>query len=186
MEMHLYVLFVKTGYEQQTAYKISQVWKIDGLQPFIPMYDTYFKKNGMMKLEKKETFPGYVFIETIFEGKDFYLTIKPFILLSQNTFKLLRHGNECGSENCSGFEMMNDERKSFMRLYNNKYCIEMSQGFIENDLVVITKGPLKGFESQIKKIYRHKSEAVVEVRMMGRVCEMKVGLEIISKVPNRH
>ena len=46
----------------------------------------------------------------------------------------------------------------------------------------ITDGPLKGFESRIVSVRPSKMEAIVEVEMMGRLCEIKVGLEIIKKM----
>ena len=59
--------------------------------------------------------------------------------------------------------------------------VEPSYGFIEGDQVVITKGPLVGFEAQIKKLDRHKRLAYVEVHLMGRTKLIKVGAEIVRK-----
>ena len=39
-----YVLFVMTGYEHKVANEITRFWRVDGLQPFVPMYDTCFGK----------------------------------------------------------------------------------------------------------------------------------------------
>ena len=57
----------------------------------------------------------------------------------------------------------------------------MSEGIIENDRVVVTKGPLKGNEGLIRKIDRHKRRAYLEVGLFGRKIETQVGLEIVEK-----
>lgn len=61
------------------------------------------------------------------------------------------------------------------------HVVEMSEGFIEGDKVVVTSGPLRGREAQISKIDRHKRLAWLDMRMFGRNKSIKVGLEIVSK-----
>ena len=181
--MNWYVLFVKTGYEQKMEREISKVWKVDGLKPFIPTYDARFRKAGKLILEKRKLFPGYIFIESKISGIEFYITVRPFIIQSGNAFKLLRYGRD--NEGNYSYEMNEEEQLAFLNLYNDEYCVEMSKGFIAGESVVITDGPLKGFESKIKKVNRHRLEAVVEVTMMRRITEVKVGLEIIEKMSKK-
>ncbi|MCL2050343.1 MAG: antiterminator LoaP [Lachnospiraceae bacterium] len=177
--MFYYILFGKTGYEQKIVNEINKHWRFDGLKPFIPMYDARFRKAGKVCLEKRRLCPGYVFIESEISGTEFYLAAYPYIVRSENAFKLLRYG--LGHDNLS-FEMNAKEYLAFMSLYNEEYCVEMSKGLIVNDLVKITDGPLQGFESKIKKINRHKLEAVVEMEIMGRLTDVRVGLEVIEKL----
>jgi transcriptional antiterminator NusG len=54
-------------------------------------------------------------------------------------------------------------------------------GVIEGDRIIVTKGPLQGFESLIKKIDRHKRKATIEITLMGLPLAVDVGLEVISK-----
>lgn len=61
------------------------------------------------------------------------------------------------------------------------HVVQMSEGFIEGDRVLVTRGPLKGHELEIKRINRHKREAELEVPILGRTKRIKVGLEIVSK-----
>jgi transcriptional antiterminator NusG len=49
------------------------------------------------------------------------------------------------------------------------------------DTIRITSGALMGFESRIKKINRHKREAVVELQIMGAKREVSLMLEILVK-----
>ena len=57
----------------------------------------------------------------------------------------------------------------------------MSTGYIEGDHIIITDGPLKGYEALIKKIDRHKRIAFIEINLLNQPNIIKVGLEIISK-----
>ena len=78
--------------------------------------------------------------------------------------------------------MRMSERSSLKNLYGDKHCIEASTGIIEDDRVKINEGALIGKEHVIKKINRHRREAVIEVCLMGSLREIIVGLEIVEKV----
>lgn len=56
-----------------------------------------------------------------------------------------------------------------------------SVGIIEGDKIVVTSGPLVGKGGCIKKINRHKHEAIVEMEVMGAVREVRVMLEVVEK-----
>jgi len=177
--MPWYTLFVKTGYEDYVVRQISSSWKIDDLNSFVPMYDARFRKGGRLISEKRCCTPGYVFIETAMRGVEFYTSVKPFVYLSQNSFRILRYGN--GNLDQS-FEMKIEEQSILEKILGNERCIEMSQGFIEGDSVIVTEGSLVGLEGFIKRVRRHKMEAIIEFDIMGALREITVGLEIISKL----
>ena len=59
--------------------------------------------------------------------------------------------------------------------------MEMSEGVIEGDCVMVIRGPLKGHEARITRIDRHKRLAWVDMDMLGRHKAIRVGLEIVSK-----
>ena len=178
--MNWYVLFVMTGYEQKILDEISRTWRIDGLNPFIPMYEAIFKNAGRIHKEKRRLFPGYVFLESDIAGTDFYMAARPYIIRSEHSLKLLRYGRGVDDK---AFEMKEAEYQVLSKLYNKEHCVEMSKGLIVGDRAVITSGPLMGFESCIKRVHGSKMEAVVEIEMMGAFREVKVGLEILDKIP---
>lgn len=179
--MYWYVLFVKTGSEQKTAGEIAARWRLESSRPFVPMYEATFRRAGVNRPEKRLLCPGYVFVESELGGADFYGSARPHIRDSENALKLLRYGD---GDNAGGraFEMRREEYMPFMRLCNEDYCIEKSKGFIEGDRVRITEGPLKGHEGRIKKVRASKSEASLEIEMMGNTMCLSVGLEIIRNV----
>ena len=159
--------------------EIFHVWKIDGLQPYVPMYDARFRKAGKVLLERRRSMPGYVFIESPARGKEFYLSVNQLIRRSERSLKLLRNGVGYLDQY---FEMNASEHDILKKLFNNERCIEMSQGFIEETAIEVTDGPLVGLEGLIKKVDRHKMEAIIEVEFMGAVREMTVGLEIVKRL----
>ena len=61
------------------------------------------------------------------------------------------------------------------------HVVEMSQGVIEGDTVMVTEGPLKGREALITKIDRHKRLAYLDMHMFGRTKSVRIGLEIVRK-----
>ena len=177
--MPWYTLFVKTGYEHTIVNQICSAWLVDELKPFVPMYDARFKKGGRIISEKRRCFPGYVFIESETRGVEFYISVKPFVYLSQDSLKILRYGN--GNLDQS-FELNEKEQGILEKLINDERCIEMSQGLVEGNSVTIVGGPLIGLEGLIKKVHRHKMEAIIELEMMGARREFTVGLEIIDRL----
>ena len=178
--MYWYVLFVLTGYEQRVLSEISRTWLLDGLSPFVPMYDARFRRSGKVYLEKRQWTPGYVLLQSPTRGLDFYLSVKPFINRSEYALKILRHGTGNLDNN---FEMSEKECDFLKKFFNNEHCVEMSKGFIEGNNIVITEGPLVGHEGLIMRIDRHKMEAIIEAQFFGAVRELKVGLEIVKKLP---
>ena len=178
--MNCYVVFVKTGYEHKVANEITCIWQVGDIRPFVPTYEACFRKSGKVFLERRRLMPGYVFIESSMCGQDFYLSVVHSIKRSEYSLKLLRNGCEHWDSN---FEMNSDDYVLIKKLINDSSCIEMSQGFIKRAKIVVTNGPLTGAEGLIKKINRHKMEAAIDIRFMGTVREMTVGLEIIKSVP---
>ena len=58
----------------------------------------------------------------------------------------------------------------------------MSEGFKEGGVVRVTSGPLIGFEGMITKVNRRKHEAYLQIEIMGRKKEIKVGFNLVRKV----
>lgn len=64
---------------------------------------------------------------------------------------------------------------------DERRVVEMSEGIMEGSKVIVLRGPLMGHEAEIKRIDRHRRTAELEIRMLGRVKTIRLGLEIISK-----
>jgi len=77
----------------------------------------------------------------------------------------------------AGFSRFGENRRSW-----RSYILQADKLFVRTGSERITSGPLVGMESRIKKINRHKREALVEMEVMGAVREVRVMLEVVGKV----
>ncbi len=174
---YCYVFFVVSGKEDNVVWQLRSLLDLNLFSVFVPMLEKIFKKKELTIKEKVPLFPGYVFVESDFPDNIFREYTMKIIYKINDIIKLLKYGD---SEKMS---LKENERSSLFILCNASHCIESSSGIIERDRVCIKEGPLKGMESKILKINRHKREALVELRIMGDIRQIKVGLEIVEKIP---
>ena len=168
-----YVIQVKTGTEEEIQRQCERVIEKDILERcFIPYCEQMKRYHGEWHKEKKILFPGYVVLVSArdAEEKTLYFRLKKVIGLT----KLIGTGNEV-------VPLEDEEIRFLLEFGGEDQIVSMSEGLIENDKVVVTKGPLKGNEGLIRKIDRHKRKAWLEVEMFGRKIEAQVGLEIVEK-----
>lgn len=165
-----YVIQVRTGTEEEIQRQCETIIDKGILEKsFIPKYEQERKYLGKWHTELKVLFPGYVFLVS-YDKEKLFFELKRIIGLT----KLLGTGET--------IVPLTDEEVDFLlRLGGEEQTVEMSQGIIENDRVVVTSGPLKGNEGLIKKIDRHKRKAWLEIEMFGRTVEMQVGMEVVGK-----
>jgi len=170
-----FVFFVVTGKEDIAKTIISNTLK-DIAIPFVPTIQELFKTSKKIHKREKTLFPGYVFVESLLADIDFYYYARQTIFSYKEIISILRYAYT------DEFSIREDEKKILSKLCNRNFCIESSSGIIIGDNVYIREGPLMGLESTIKKINRHKREAVIEMKIMGEERLVKVSLEIIEKV----
>ncbi|MEN2777205.1 antiterminator LoaP [Acetivibrio clariflavus] len=173
--MYWYVLFVKAGKERKVEQYLRKQLNPDISIPFIPLQEILFRRSGTVKREIRFLFPGYVFIESILSDRQFIQVIKPVIAKCSDIISLLKYSN-------TEISMKESEKNMLINLCNSEYCIEASYGVIEGDRIHIIDGPLKGMESIVRKVNRHKREAQVEIEIMGEVRLVTVALEVVEKV----
>ena len=178
--MNWYVLFSKTGYEQKLSDEIERAWHIDGIKPFIPMFDARFRRQGTVTTKRCKLFPGYVFIESEKSGTEFWLAAKGFIYKSNYALKLLNYGDY---DNGISTAINKNEQQTLMKLFDKgDYCVSMSTGLSEGGKIKVTHGPLQNHESIIKKIKWRSMEAVIEIELFGALREVTVGFQSIKRI----
>ncbi|OQA17016.1 MAG: hypothetical protein BWY64_02301 [bacterium ADurb.Bin363] len=175
--MYWYVLFVRTGREHRVEHLLKETLDNNVFMPFVPLLEVVFKKAGVVKKEVKPLFPSYVFIESELLCQQFIKRISTFIHLSSDIIRVLSY---CDTE----IAMRECEKQMILSLCNNDYCIESSVGIIEGSKIHIIEGPLKGLESVVKKVNRHKRQALIELEFMGDIRVVNVGLDIVEKIPS--
>lgn len=165
-----YVIQVRSGTEEEIQRQCETVIDKEILErAFVPYSEQERKYQGEWHREYKVLFPGYVFLVSEDKAELFY-QLKRVIGLT----KLLGTGDEI-------VPLSEDEIRFLTAFGREDQVVEMSEGFIENDRVVITSGPLQGNEGLIRKIDRHKRKAYLEIDMFGRKLKTQVGLEIVRK-----
>ncbi|RXE58673.1 antiterminator LoaP [Acetivibrio mesophilus] len=175
--MYWYVLFVKSGKERKVEQCLRKELDTDISIPFIPLQEILFRRSGTVRKEIRPLFPGYVFIESILPGQDFLEETNYLINKSGDIISLLKYSD-------TEVAMKESEKLRLLSLCNNDHCIEVSYGIIEGDKIHIFDGPLKGMESIVRKVNRHKREALIEIEIMGDVRLVTVALEVVKKVPD--
>jgi transcriptional antiterminator NusG len=137
---------------------------------FIPKYEIKKKFKGQWRTCIEILFPGYLFF------------------ISNHADKLAQELRQVPAftrllSNSGKFIPLKADEIAWICAFTNQdsRVIEMSEGIIEGDRVIVTKGPLKHHSGLIRKIDRHKRIAYLDIAMFGRSMRIKVGMEIIRK-----
>ena len=173
------VLFVRTGHEEKIRDALSEHLNVDENLPFVPHKETPYRRKGIVHRERKILFSGYVFIQTVIEPILIANKLRPVLEIlkgNKHVYSLLCNGN-----NKNDVIVQEAERRYWEGLFDENFCIRGSVGFIVGDVTRVTSGPLMGMEGKIKRINRHRREAIVEMRIMGTVREVSLMLEIVEK-----
>ena len=170
MYSNWYVIQVQPKSEHRLCSKIKdRVSKKLYSDCFVPQVEYLFKKDGNFEKRIKPLFPGYIFVITE-DIRSFYDSLK-FI---HGFKKILTDGED--------FSPIKQEEADFIAGITDKdRNISLSEGYIINSKIVVTSGPLVGYEGVIKKIDRHKRLAYIEIDFMGQPQLIKIPLEIVSK-----
>lgn len=171
-----FVFYVQTGREQTACDFLNKVLNREESIAFIPQVELVFKSSRLVRKELKPMFPGYVFTDSALDERTFITQAYRYARFSNCIFKLL------GNQSIDYMKLSEDEKNYLLGFYDGGYVAEESKGFITGDKIFITSGPLKGRESIIKKIDRHKRRAEIEMTCLGGIRRISVSLEIVSKV----
>ena len=171
--MRIYAIQVASGQEAKVEELIrrfvdeSMVGEI-----FVPRFETMRRWKGEWHKRAERLAPGYLFVET-HDAEKLALQLRRV-----PAFTKLLGNNEV-------FIPLNDEEVAWLNAFtgNDRRVVEMSEGIVEGSKVIVLRGPLMGHEAEIKRIDRHRRMAELEIRMLGRVKTIRLGLEIVSKSP---
>lgn len=171
-----FVFYVHTGQEQSACDFLNKLLNKKESTAFIPQVELVFKNSKIIRKELRPMFPGYVFTDSTLDEKTFITEAYRYSRFSKCIFRLL------GDHSIDYVRLSEAEKSYLLGFCADNYVVEESKGFIEGDKIIITSGPLKGRESTIKKIDRHKRNAQIEIAFLGQIKRLQVSLEIVSKV----
>ncbi|GAB6931219.1 transcription termination/antitermination protein NusG [Paenibacillus sp. JCM 10914] len=191
--MSWYALFVKTGYESSIKRWLDTRFDNNLLHSVIPKRKVPEKKDRNVQPVIKTLFPGYVFVETKMSFSIYYtLKENPFIYNTLNYLnnkdkksilpdaQVLSVTSERPEESHFFKEIPSEEMHVVLKLINENEVIEYSQVYFQDSHVIVQSGPLKGMESLIKKVDKHKKRAKVLMNIMGREQLVDFGIEILE------
>lgn len=169
--LQTYVVQVLTGREKQVKHLIEKIVHRDLIEEcFIPYFKLKKRMQGEWQLVEERITPGYLYVTT----RDID-SVQQALWGVPSFTKLL--GNDGGF-----IPLRKDEMQWLDKLTGaGDRTVDMSEGIIEGDQILITAGPLKGLEALIRKVDRHKRLAYIDMHMFGRTKTIRVGLEIVSK-----
>lgn len=169
--MGVFVVQVISGQEDKAAALITKIAQGALEDCFVPKREVAHRKSGQWHRILEKLFPGYVFVRTSApkRAREVLGRVPAF------TRMLTSAGDTC-------LPLTADEVAWINATTNMEtHVMEMSEGVIEGDRVVVIRGPLKGREASITRVDRHKRLAWVDMNMFGRNKTIRVGLEIVSK-----
>ena len=173
-----YVIQIQAGKEKQIIESIkrhvAEVGKSHLVKEcFSPEYEMMIRFRGEWQKRMRPMLPGYVIVDTQ-DVDELHRTLKG---LPEFT-KLLGTSD--------GFVPLNKNEVAWIsaivqRGRDGSRTIEMSEGVMEGDEIIILNGPLINHTGWIKSVNRHKRLAYLELEMFGRTIQTKVGLNIVSR-----
>jgi len=171
-----FVFYVQTGKEQTACNFLNKLFNRDESIAFVPQVELIFRNSMLIKKELKPMFPGYIFADSILDETEFINEACKYVRFSKCIFKLL------ADRGIDYIKLSESEKNYLLSFCDNSYIAEKSKGFLIGDKIFINSGPLKGRESIIKKIDRHKRRAEIQMTFLGGIKRISVSLEIMSKV----
>ena len=169
--MGIYVVQVAGGQEAKAVEMIAGVAQGIVQDCFAPRREVMRRIDGAWQRKCEKLFPGYVFVQT-----DDPVEVQRLFRVVPTFTRMLGSAGDT-------FLPLTPDEVTWINIHTNAetHVVEMSEGIIDGDRVVVTSGPLKGHEASITRIDRHKRLAWVDMDMFGRHKTIRVGLEIVSK-----
>lgn len=171
--MRIYAIQVGSGQEAKVEELIRRFVDESVIgEIFVPRFESMRRWKGEWYKRTERLTPGYLYVETSDVEK---LSLQ---LRRVPAFTKLLGNNEV-------FIPLNGDEVAWLNAFtgNDRRVVEMSEGIMEGSKVIVLRGPLMGHETEIKRIDRHRRTAELEIRMLGRVKTIRLGLEIVSKSP---
>lgn len=171
-EPGLYALQVEGGREEHSRDLIRNIVpeSLCG-EVFVPRFEKSVRRKGKWRTELALLTPGYLYVRT--PDVDAMAKVLRDVPAFTRLVRGAQHVVPLGEGDVAWMDALTSP---------GDRVVEMSRGLIEGDRIVVQDGPLRGRESSIVRIDRHKRLASLEFVIMGRNKLVHVGLEILRKI----
>ena len=165
-----YVIQVRTGYETEIAEECRMRAACEGEDIFVITSERMMRqKDGTWEEKQQSAFPGYIFAETD-DAEGLYIRLRQVKTMT----KILTVGDEI-------HPIYPEEEELLKKLSGEDHCIRVSKGFKAGDRLVVTDGPMKGYEGMVKWVKTHRKVAAIEVELLGQKIAVKLGFEFLRE-----
>lgn len=172
--MDWYALFVASNSEDMVEQQIRACFSPQLLTCFNPKKKVPENRNGLLRIQTKVLFPGYVFIRV-------ELTTQLYYELKRVP-KIYRFLN-CGksqSDIADISRIPEEEMIPILQLIGENGILECSDISIIDRKAKVISGPLKSLDAIIKKVDKRKRRAKIELEFLGKRRLIDVGVNILS------
>lgn len=133
--------------------------------------------SGEWRKVRKVLFPGYLFIDTEAVQLE-RLQLQLPVIRAQSEGHMMKLVGTGGTV----VPISRPEQEYLSGILNEEHIVTFSTGYIVDNQIVVTDGPLCGKEAAITHIDRHKKIAHIEVSAFQKKHPARVGLEIVAKL----
>lgn len=163
--MYWYAIFVETGYEETVEQYLHHFF--NNLHSLIPKRFVPEKRNGRLQKVLKTLFPGYILIHTMLNDEMY------------QKMRYIPHLIKILGYKTSYPPIEEVEIAVILKLINNEGIIDYSKLLIENYVIEVIDGPLKGLEGLIIYVNKHTRRAKIKLNFMNKVRTIDVGIEML-------
>lgn len=163
-----YVLYVKTGYEDDARHVIERDIKEVNVKVF--KEEIVERRQGKNRTVIRLLYPGYVFINCSLTDRIYYGLVG-----APGVIKIL--GTRTVDGGCP-IPVPENEMLEILGYQQNEEIIKMSEAVIENGKIKILSGPLMGKERYIFKVDKRKGKVKVNTQLFGKPKSAYFGIVI--------
>lgn len=170
---------VRSGKEHHTKNELKEHVLAPNEKIYVPVYNKRIKDNFVDFIQEHESvlIPGYVFIETD-DDKGF----EDRFLAAGRNHKIFSSGRILKNKDDNNIlRLSDDEERVFKSLMEGGENVGPSYGYLIDDRVVVTDGPLKGREGDIVKLDRVHDKVILRMAIGGDEMKVKFVFHDISR-----
>lgn len=163
-----YVLYVKTGYEDDAKHVIERDIKEVNVKVF--KEEIFERRQGKNRTIIKPLYPGYVFINCELTEPIYYGLVG-----TPGVIKIL--GTRTVDGGCP-IPVPENEMSEILGYQQNEEIIKMSEAIVVNGKIKILSGPLMGKEKYIFKLDKRKGKVKVYTKLFDKLKSAYFGIKI--------
>ncbi|MDR1786693.1 MAG: antiterminator LoaP [Spirochaetaceae bacterium] len=175
--MNYYALQVKTNGEEAFISEATRALSFRQREQrfFAPRRRLVIRRQGKKTEELKAVFPGYVFLETPQVDHTLYRLVRGV----KGFFRFLKNNHDITPLSGPDLAIIS-HFQSFGGIAESSKAY-----FDENDRIVITEGPLQGFEGAIVKVDKRKQRVKLRLDFSQQKFTIDLAFEMIEKAEQR-